>query len=662
MARNLQTAAAISPDYNPTAADIPLTSRARFVSRLSRYGLAVLVVLVLAYAAYWIVLGSSYQLSAEGIRKDTGGYAEFARISLNGDLMYRDRWNNKTPGIMFFMAPFVVGFGTTLESINIAIVANNLLLGVSVGALAFAITRSSISALIAGLIGSLFAMVNQKPETTVLMASLGAFAAALAVAGKGRPLWMFFAGVLFSAGILTKQPLIFEGPILVLLAYKSAAARPWRAVAAVIAGGAVTGVLFLAWLLTNGILDDFWKQVIDANGQFISGDGWHFSPEGIQLFRVLFLGGTLPIFGSLLIAAGLSALVLFLYRKSVPLFWIILGWTGLSFLIASIPLAMKYPYFMQIVPPVITLIAMAIPLYRRWSVPAQAGLALVLLVGVAHFAQTRIRPVTFPYRWNDFQAVVDYVQGRTDSEDCLWTWGALNDLNYLAQRDNCTAAIFDTVLMVSDQYPVVRNRNEYLQELFRRPPALHVSGSVYGLAWGFFPELQAYAERYRGRLLFENRLAEVYEVDVSALHSAQVNFGNEIDLIAYDLSPAESFCPGTEIQLAMTWQRRNTPAQEYQMFAKILTADEQAEMASFDAPPADEPTYTWVDPGQIELGERFALQIPADAPPGQYKVAVGLYEVTSGERVPVVNDQAPAADYAVLQQIDVQACAGTSET
>ena len=112
----------------------------------------------------------------------------------------------------------------------------------------------------------------------------------------------------------------------------------------------------------------------------------------------------------------------------------------------------------------------------------------------------------------------------------------------------------------------------------------------------------------------------------------------------------------------LTWQQISTPSHQYQMFVQLLTQDETARVAGYDGPPENSrsstATNTWVDAGEIRLGERFDMAIPADAAPGTYKLVVGLYDVEApDQRVPVLDASgAQVGTYAVIQELTLDAC------
>jgi hypothetical protein len=94
--------------------------------------------------------------------------------------------------------------------------------------------------------------------------------------------------------------------------------------------------------------------------------------------------------------------------------------------------------------------------------------------------------------------------------------------------------------------------------------------------------------------------------------------------------------------LTLTWQAvalpQQAPApadQDYTVFVHLLDAEGQ-KVAQRDSQPCDGacPTSHW-QPGQICV-DRHSLDLPAEAPPGPYRLAAGLYLAESGERAAVL--------------------------
>lgn len=96
--------------------------------------------------------------------------------------------------------------------------------------------------------------------------------------------------------------------------------------------------------------------------------------------------------------------------------------------------------------------------------------------------------------------------------------------------------------------------------------------------------------------------------------------------------------PPTEITptltLTLTWQAVEPVAGDYTVFVHLLAGEEK--IAQRDTRPCDGrcPTNRW-QPGAI-IADRYRLDLPPDAPPGPYRLAVGLYLLETGDRAAVV--------------------------
>jgi 4-amino-4-deoxy-L-arabinose transferase-like glycosyltransferase len=110
-----------------------------------------------------------------------------------------------------------------------------------------------------------------------------------------------------------------------------------------------------------------------------------------------------------------------------------------------------------------------------------------------------------------------------------------------------------------------------------------------------------------------------------------VDFAGRVSLWGYALSP-EPVTPGDSLALDLYWRAHGVPAADYTVFVHLLDAS-GTQVANADGPPVggDYPT-SWWRAGDI-VDDRHLLDLPADLIPGDFTVAVGLYEPGSGERL-----------------------------
>jgi hypothetical protein len=153
--------------------------------------------------------------------------------------------------------------------------------------------------------------------------------------------------------------------------------------------------------------------------------------------------------------------------------------------------------------------------------------------------------------------------------------------------------------------------------------------------------------------------AWIYEVPPPVANSVGATFGSDIRLRGYEVDTARLRSTGA-LSLTVQWQALAPPEQNYLMFVHVLDSSGQM-VGQIDAPPAGPaaPTalweagrsYTWVHP----------VPVPADLPPGDYWLSIGLYEPDTFARLPLrrANEAPPGApndgEHALLLPLQVGA-------
>ncbi len=92
--------------------------------------------------------------------------------------------------------------------------------------------------------------------------------------------------------------------------------------------------------------------------------------------------------------------------------------------------------------------------------------------------------------------------------------------------------------------------------------------------------------------------------------------------------------PGEPLAVDLVWQALSQPDGDYTVFVHVLNAAGEI-VAAHDSKPVNNrfPTQAFL-PG-TPVVDRHELALPADLPPGEYRLQVGLYQLESGERLPV---------------------------
>lgn len=119
---------------------------------------------------------------------------------------------------------------------------------------------------------------------------------------------------------------------------------------------------------------------------------------------------------------------------------------------------------------------------------------------------------------------------------------------------------------------------------------------------------------------------------------AEGNLGGAARLVGYDPPPPLQVATGATLPLTLTWECLKGFAADYTVFVHLAGADRRP-LAQADGQPLGGayPTSLW------HAGERLAdshfVTVPPDLPPGEYELLVGMYLLSTGERLPLLGAQ-----------------------
>jgi len=120
-------------------------------------------------------------------------------------------------------------------------------------------------------------------------------------------------------------------------------------------------------------------------------------------------------------------------------------------------------------------------------------------------------------------------------------------------------------------------------------------------------------------------------------HPLQARFGESIVLIGYDLE-AQQARPGDKLGLTLYWHALSPVDKSYTVFVHLLDADEVIQGWGDSLPGSGTlPTTSWLTGEYVR--DRHEIAIKPEAPPGEYLIEVGLYEATSGARLPLLDEK-----------------------
>ena len=110
---------------------------------------------------------------------------------------------------------------------------------------------------------------------------------------------------------------------------------------------------------------------------------------------------------------------------------------------------------------------------------------------------------------------------------------------------------------------------------------------------------------------------------------------------------------GEALSLALAWRALATPETSYTVFVQAVD-DKGVKAGQLDRLPCGGGclTTSW-QPGEV-IGEWMEMPILAGAPPGRYELIAGMYDLATGERLPVQGlPTAESLDYVSLGFVEV---------
>jgi hypothetical protein len=123
------------------------------------------------------------------------------------------------------------------------------------------------------------------------------------------------------------------------------------------------------------------------------------------------------------------------------------------------------------------------------------------------------------------------------------------------------------------------------------------------------------------------------QVSASGAGEAIAEFGDQFELLAV-MPPDSTIAPGSVMPLMIRWRAVAPSAISYTSFVHLVGGGKPF-IAGVDGEPCAGwyPTSQW-HPGEV-VEYQLTLSLPPDLAPGVYDLAVGMYDWTTGERLPV---------------------------
>jgi hypothetical protein len=114
-------------------------------------------------------------------------------------------------------------------------------------------------------------------------------------------------------------------------------------------------------------------------------------------------------------------------------------------------------------------------------------------------------------------------------------------------------------------------------------------------------------------------------------HSLVVELGNQIQLLGFDLS-SRQLADNELLSLTLHWQATKPTTTDYTAFTQLIGPDGMVWAQQDNQPQGGRyPTTAWAL--QDRVVDRYQLRLREGAPPGPYRLLVGMYDLSTGERL-----------------------------
>jgi 4-amino-4-deoxy-L-arabinose transferase-like glycosyltransferase len=137
---------------------------------------------------------------------------------------------------------------------------------------------------------------------------------------------------------------------------------------------------------------------------------------------------------------------------------------------------------------------------------------------------------------------------------------------------------------------------------------------------------------------------------VSIEHPIEANLENKARLLGFDLDD-DTVEPGGVLMLTLYWQATTELTESYNVFTHVET-DRIWGQKDYLPVCSARPTTSWT-PGEI-IVDRYSVTLDPSTPVGQYPLLVGMYELSTGRRLAILDEKGEVqGDSVFLQRVTV---------
>jgi 4-amino-4-deoxy-L-arabinose transferase-like glycosyltransferase len=175
--------------------------------------------------------------------------------------------------------------------------------------------------------------------------------------------------------------------------------------------------------------------------------------------------------------------------------------------------------------------------------------------------------------------------------------------------------------------------------------------STQGLVWPPFDQFYPAAAPLHVVQIHGVDYAWIYQAPPAISQLLPADFGDQIHLRGLNWDGVAK--PGQPLAIQLAWQVRAPPPADYMLFAHVIGPDGRR-VAQVDLPYS---TSSW-RAGRYATTE-LPIALPADAPAGSYRLVIGLYDPSNGQRLPLrasapIDSALDGPDALVLTEVRIQ--------
>jgi 4-amino-4-deoxy-L-arabinose transferase-like glycosyltransferase len=243
------------------------------------------------------------------LERDEGEYAYMAERWLQGEVPYKETFDQKPPGIVALYVVFIVCLGKSPAAIHWGMqiyTLGTLAIVYWLGKQLVSETVGFSAAVFCAFMTSAPCVLGQSANTemAMILPLTAGLAATLSAVTRNSVRWSFWVGVFAVAALLCKQIALIPATLYLLLIAKNGQARRWRKLAVVLLGGLVPLVLVLGYFLYHDAWHNFYDCVIGHNLSYAT----NIPLAAYRLRLLVALVGLIKFYGPIYCLAGVALL------------------------------------------------------------------------------------------------------------------------------------------------------------------------------------------------------------------------------------------------------------------------------------------------------------------------------------------------------------------